>query len=46
MENFKIVNNFFVIYFVNSYSIHIFAPAFINQAETSTTKRNITIKSK
>ena len=41
MENFKIVNNFFVIYFVNSKSISIFAPAFINQTKSSTTKQNI-----
>lgn len=41
MENFKIVNNFFVIYFVNSPSISIFAPAFMNQTKYATTKQNI-----
>lgn len=41
MENFEIVDNFFVIYFANSISIYIFAPAFINQTEYATTKRNI-----
>ena len=41
MENFQIVNNFSVIYFVNSESIPIFAPAFIDQTKASTTKSNI-----
>jgi len=40
MENFQIVDNFFVFYFVNSESIHIFAPTFINKAKSSTTERN------
>ena len=39
MENFQIVNNFFIVYFVNPKSFLTFAPAFINQAKTSTTKR-------
>ena len=33
MENFKIVDNFFIIYFVNSRSIHIFALTFISKAK-------------
>ena len=41
MENFKIVNNFFVIYFVNSTSVYIFADTFINKAKYSTTKQEI-----
>ena len=41
MENFEIVNNFFIVYFVNSNRLYIFAPAFINQTKSSTTKQNI-----
>ncbi len=33
MENFKIVDNFLVIYFVNTESIYIFAPTFINKTK-------------
>ena len=44
MENFQIVDNFLVVYFVNSIDIPIFAPTFINKAKTSTAKRTFTIK--
>ena len=40
MENFQIVDNFLMIYFVNSYSQHIFAVAFRYKAKSSTTKQN------
>ena len=44
MENFQIVDNFSVVYFVNSTDISIFAPTFISKAKTSTAKRTFTIK--
>ena len=33
MENFQIVDNFLVVYFVNSIDIPIFAPTFISKAK-------------
>ena len=44
MENFQIVDNFFIIYFANLIDIPIFAPTFISKAKTSTAKRIYTIK--
>lgn len=41
MDNFKIVNNFFANYFVNSESIYIFAALFMNKAKTTTTEQII-----
>ena len=38
-KTFQIVNNFFAVYFVNSISMYIFAPAFIDKTYTSTIKR-------
>ena len=41
MENFEIVNNFLIIYFVNSNSPFIFANAFRYKAKHTTTQRSI-----
>lgn len=45
MENFQIVNNFLVIYFVNSKSLPIFALTFINKAKHLQRNETFTIKS-